>query len=345
MTRFWQHPYGYGGTNLALAGGTIGYNGLRSYYGYGGSNSDQRVPSLKSGSYTRTRTSSKRSGFAPISKAFDQQTLYVKKRMPAKKRRRWVKFVKKVRAVNTKDKPKCSIVHTDVSSIASSANTQQCHFKMMYTGQGGVDPYADFMYIKEAISKTNTSADNKVTAGHLNSAVLECTVSNNGSVDVYIDAYYVKCHKSSTVLPDVLLDKGFNASAVGSGAISGSTASSVGTTTLGATPFQSIDFLQHFKILKKTRTFLQAGQSVQFEDRDPENHFHQFSEKTNDFVCHAGLTKGWLFIIYGTPKYNSGGSTMEKAQAIVSNQIPLARYVTYSVTPADQGAQRLAVDI
>jgi len=331
----------------------LGYNGYQSYNGYGrgGTSTDQRVPTLKSRSYTNTRTTTKRNLFNPISKAFDQQTLYVKKRMPARKRKQWVGFVKKVRAVNNKEKTKVNIVHTDVADVATAKNTQQTHFKLMYTGFGSTDPYKDMDYIRQALAGTTTIADGNKVAGHLHSSVLEATISNNGSVDVYVDTYYVKCHKSSQRTPDDLLTNGFQGSSASSGVISGGSVSAVGSTTLGATPFQSIDFLQHFKILKKTRTFLQAGQSIQLEERDPANHYHNFTVDTGSDgtnlkdICIAGLTQGWLFIIYGTPKYNTGDAVMDKSQAIVDNQIPITRYITYTCSNADKGAQRVAVDI
>jgi len=279
--------------------------------------------------------------FNPISTHADQSTLYIKKRMPWKKKQRWRRTVNTVRAVQALDKPKLNILHTDVSTAGNTAaNEQQIHFKGMYTGFGAGDPYKDMQYIMQNVAASTSTSDIEKQKARLHSAVLECTIQNDGDVAVYCDAYFVECIKSSSEQPDALLTAGYSTSSAG-GTWSGS-GSAIGSTSLGATPFQSPDFCQHFKIIKKTRALIGAGGSLQYEWRDPKNHIFSSTAEDHDNVCIKGLTKGWLFVMYAVPGYVT--STLQKSQAIPTNTISLTRYVTYVASNVDQGAKRVAVD-
>lgn len=232
-----------------------------------------------------------------VTSQHDVRTIYRRKRMPYRKKRRWIRLKKRVNAVINNALGTRSVIRngTQTSSV-SDASGNQSYLEATLYGISGSGLHND---VKEIFDSFGTADQLRGKLLRFKSAVLDITLTNTSSsgqtteIDIY--SYYVK--KSfpeadvGTLLDGVLAD-----------AVTPviSTLSTFTKETRGFTPFQAPAALKYIKILKKTKYFLGSGQSITYQHRDSRDRTFNGEYVGDSQPFRAGWTKGLIIITKST---------------------------------------------
>lgn len=241
-----------------------------------------------------------------ITNQYDKKTIYRKRSMPRFRKRRWRRFVRKTNAVIRKDLASQSLVRSTVATVtiaAGSATTQSTAGATLYGFNGFAGDCDDLKQLAAAASGSD------YTKIMLASAVLDCTFNNNGSTNLEIDIYYVVCRKDVPFARYQSINDCYQASFPHQAVLPGAGVTALTFQTRGSTPFQNSLFCSYFRILRKTKYFLSAGQSGTYQIRDPKDRVFDV-ELENNMSCRRGWTKGLLFIFKSTPENTLSGSSL-----------------------------------
>lgn len=287
-------------------------------------------------SYTRTKKPSNSSSSA-VSYQHDIRTDYRRKRMPIKKRKRWVGFVKKVRAVEFKDHASNHVVRaykSPVFTVTHSGKANQGYQNMTNVGLYGVSTgledstvTGDMLDIwQEWKGKANPTSDGQKLC--FTSAVTDIYVTNTGTNTMILDVYESVIKKD---LPNTI--NLFSDSPAAAMPNASATDILLPSNYAGVTPFQLPYYTKYCKILKKTKHVISPGQCITWQHRDPKNHVF----KGNDFDVAGGytmagkayLTRIWTLVATGT-------------ELCTTNDIAytLAQSRTYNFKVLDQSQER-----
>jgi len=239
------------------------------------------------------------SGF--LTNQFDAKRQYRRKRMPRRRRRRWVKFVRKVNHVVDKGLASQFFVFRSNNSATPSTGSQTYGSMVMY----GFDPTStafgnDDVYKISQVFNFPPSAENILW---FKSAVLDCewNADISNTVSLTLDVYEVLCRRSipqavtSTVgntLEDIYYYGVNDLGVVGSGA-------PLTAAAAGVTPFQSPTFCQNFLIVNKTRVLLSPGQTCHRQMRDARDRKLLINRVSYDTAFMKGWTKAFFWIAQG----------------------------------------------
>jgi len=247
----------------------------------------------------------------------DATLVYRRRRQPYKKRKRWIKFTRKVKRVMESDaSPKYQVILSDYTGT-SSANKQLLITQSTLLGSYGYSNISDD--IKQLFSR-----DVGVERFHVTGALMETMVANTGASTAYVDCYYWRCKKSVPVgaATDVgnlwtkgLLDLETRAPSGGS---------SLDVYDYGVTPFQSNAFTRFINVYKKVRIKLGAGETTQLKIGRKLSRFINV-DSASQFTALKGLTEGILFVAYGTP------SSTNTVCNPVTIQVSINKNLTYRV--------------
>lgn len=267
----------------------------------------KRKGSYKRGSMKRTKGSYKGSQLygsirgvrQGVTGQHDSVNMYRRKRMPRRKRRRWVKFAKKVNYIINKQVAPCSLVRTVViQRRAAAINTQLLGVASLYSGYGTNFDLSDdqITLLKDAALRAYGDSTKFYQAQvKVTSAVLDITFENladaadNAStpswftstkVDAEVDIYELQCIRDVMIQDATQNNRDIYDFIINctneqprpttgddsAGAVIGSTLSS---TNVGWTPFQSSKFCKYFKVLKKTKKYLTPGGYFTYQIRVP----------------------------------------------------------------------------
>jgi len=244
-----------------------------------------------------------------VSNQYDFTTQYRRKRMPRGKRKRWVKFVKKVGAVENRLLGLRTVVFNDKIDIAYGgvANGQGWGVMHLY-GRTGLNTgnvengSADLLEIfnndpelKDNFTGALVQTDASV---QFRSATIDITMFNNTSRTAEVDVYKIwykpneiQFNSFSQANQDYELTQQ---------AITGGISGQIRLTTRGATPFAMPQLLQRLRatIVWKKKFILGASQCSLFQHRDPKNHYlHTRDMKSSDTdLTMRGMTCSYLFI-------------------------------------------------
>lgn len=302
-------PYIYRGYNT--------YTRLRQRYG-GGRGS------------TMTRRNGVRSN--AITHQHDVRKVYQRKRMPYRKKKQWVRFVRKVKAVQLKTHGKRHVVLNDSSGVSIASNVQGYGSFVVYGITGsGTGGHNDMTRIAAADS-ANFGVASKV---HFNSAVLDLTFSNVGgesasTIELDIYEFYYRRTNNFANMTDLALNLLATSPNIGAG---------LSLTTVGTTFFQVPQLGEYVRITKKTKFFVPIDDQMTYQMRDPGNKVFN----TQDFVTDGtvnesgkrGWTKGIAFIAKGVPTLASGAGAIEYAWGVT-------RTYSYSVIQSQSAADGVA---
>lgn len=268
----------------------------------------------------------------------DSRFVYRKKSMGRSKKRRWKKFKNKVLAVSEKDLGSRTVVFNNQYTWTNNQATFEGMANVgLYTGRypGGVNPYSDLAVIANSENISNPSASagstvDKSTKFIFKSACLDVTMTNMSGVSngtayepdsrmiLEVDVYEMSASRSfndtSSNFADItnVMVNGFaNTKTIGAGvgggsgfAATGGSASGGGTNcnmSRGLTPWDNPLALSQYglKIWKKRKYFIQSGQTITYQIRDPKRHVLELEAMLN--YQNGGnfpkMTK-WLFIVY-----------------------------------------------
>lgn len=276
--------------------------------------------------YKRARIaggSSARHAPGPITGESDYRGVYRRKPMPRRRKRSWVKFSRKVKAVAEKQVASQFQVIRRFERVQQTLSNLQA-FTSVFTilGSNGGVPETDD--IGDMVSSAFAMAGSTGMTGvvresirvHISGWMAECMINNNGTTTAYIDCYYWRAKKdvgrrstdgtAGFNQMSEIFTSGFNQLAVPTAGPS--TALPLSLTQYGVTPFQCPLFSQAFQVYKKTRVKVAAGGTCQLELRSGKNYYRKFSYDSN-YTYLRGVSEGCLFVQYGTPNVASPTSS------------------------------------
>lgn len=251
----------------------------------------------------RTLTQSRGGSSSGVTTQHDVKNQYRRKTMPARKRKRWVRFVKKVHAAEDNRFGTRSIVRNLLlSGTLLSANSQTMTSFGLYTcgdtfapaTGGSVDLWRDVVNIASALGYSDPSSSPaagvergqenlRFTAGVLDFTFKNSSASVGLEVDMYIMRPRSNARWSASSTPETLMNDGWNQTG------STSLATTLTSSSRGVTPFQSTALCRKFKIYKKTKYLVGAGQTFTFQYRDPRNYQYNLNKLTNGGASYYGL--------------------------------------------------------
>lgn len=239
---------------------------------------------------------------------YDQKLKYRYKRMPRRRRRRYVKAVKFVRHVIGKQlaSVKCTTYYG--YSMTSTADRQAIHVDLGMTGipvsSAAIATAATRNACINAAQQVLNISDGANVGNEENqmwkqlSFVVNMTITNYAATTAIIDVYRVVCKKSyansdyDTPFVDNSGTQNTHFASIGVGKPDWPTAPE-GWSSKGITPFQNNEFTSHFKILQVKELQVPAGNSCTLSYRIPKNYkfkLGQFVGKT--FI--KGLSQGYV---------------------------------------------------
>lgn len=288
-------------------------------------------------SFTTTRNNSKRTTVrAGVTGQYDSSNIYRRKRMPRRRRRRWVKFSKKVNYIINKNVAPCALVRNKVLSRSASVNQQLLGVASLYSGFGTNADLSDdqITLLKDAALRAYGDSTKYFQAQvKVTSAVLDVTFENRSdnadtpltTVDAEVDVYELQCVRDVMIDDPVQSDRDIydfitnccneqprpTTGDTSAGAVIGT---SLDSTTIGWTPWQSSKFCKYFKVLKKTKKYLTPGGYFTYQIRSPADKIikgNQIDVATDGGTSSAAVfplfnkhTRLLLFVTKGEPLIN-----------------------------------------
>lgn len=253
--------------------------------------------------YAPTRTRTKTKSGVGVTVQHDRKQVYIKRRMPRYKRRRWVKFVKKVNFAVTKQLGTKTVVFNDTIQASATAGLQSFMEANLYGLLGGVDAIGG-CGARDLFTIANNDPVNLTGKLIYCSAVLDITFINAtttetnpnsavAEVDVY-EVYYKGQRFGYDYFQDMLAD-GFNdTSNINAG-------TPLTLATRGVTPFECPEGITKgkFVIFKKTKFLLGRAQTATYQVRDSRQHTIGKDEAigTSATIAKPGWTKTIFFIV------------------------------------------------
>lgn len=268
----------------------------------------------------------------------DERRQYRKKRMPKRKRKRWVKFVKKVNAVIDKNLGDKSIVLSATMTQIVTYGIQNYGATVLYGSRGDAAKPADEVAIGSAdivriMDNENPTAGYVNKKYHFSSAVMDVTFrntpipENNETINqIELDLYhYIVIRKTDNFsTPAEIYDD-----VAGENPPTGAWPS-LGLQILGATPFALGRAGYYLRIIKKKKVLLPAYSCTTYQIRDPKN--RTFSGEDVEAANSFGIpyvTQGVFWIFRGAPGYNGIGDLVASTGAQL--QITCTRAFHYHV--------------
>lgn len=249
----------------------------------------------------------------PITGESDYRGVYRRKPMPRRRKRGWIKFTRKVKAVAEKQvAPQYQVLRRNVT-IATVANTQGGTSLFTILGANGGNQETDD--IGDMVSSAFQMAGNQGLETaippvresiriHISGWLAEIMINCNGTTTTYLDCYYWRCKKDvprSFINMGDIFTTGFAQMSRPIASAGPASSQTMDITDYGVTPFQCPLFSQCIQVYKKTRIKLAPGGTAQLELRSGKNYYRKFSYDSN-FSMLRGVTEGIYFIQYGTPQ-------------------------------------------
>ena len=268
---------------------------------------------------TRTLTRRKSRGEAPLTYDNDFKTDYRHRRMPRRRRRRWVKFVRKVNAVTLRNQQGLrKVIYHQVLTYAPAIDSCAFGGSLLYTSDGDpVTGHADISNIfRNHLTAAVFNSENDLTVTgpaqkvlHFESAQLEVTMRNVGSDTAIVEVYRVVCRRQHTQTQASAFNNIGGVYSLGflkqgqifdieSGQVVGTSVESA--VEIGTTPFQSKRFCETFKIYSRKKFQIAAGNTVSFILKDARNRVLN-AENSRGNLFFPRHTHGYFYQVYGAP--------------------------------------------
>lgn len=290
-----------------------------------GSSIGRQVAQRAGWSGTGTRTKQVTSGVG-VTNQFDRSLVYRKRRMPRRKKRRWIKFVRKVSAaqkLGTRTQ-----VMNDAYNISGTAGLQGLYDCCIY---GKISSLSNAghndLAIIDAADADITPLNSRV---QFKSAILDLTATNSStetSRNLEVDVYEWTIFKNREGDTNLV-----NALTSANNAVNMGTALALTQRGVGLFDIPNAISGTKLRILKKTKYILGAGQSFTYQLRQPRNQFVNYSRiesNVADAPFLPGKTRGLFFIYKLTAK---AGADVDVPQLSVG----LTRKYSYSVLEGNE---------
>lgn len=265
----------------------------------------------KAWSGSRTTTGSRKmSAPAPITGESDYRSVYRRKRMPFRRRKRWVKFTRRVKSVISKGIAPSFNVRISTTTMSSASGKQDCSSIMTVMGSNGSDPHSNDLLFLANIAVANfpqtgpgvvSSPSNFQIRYVISGWMCEAMLTNNQTYSVFVDMYYWRCKKDTpTTLPSVTDVWDESLADLRPNQTAGVAINTITKDDYGVTPFQGTQFAKHIQIWKKTRVKLAGGSVTQVELRGAKDTVINYGY-AEQFSLLRGKSQGIFFVSYGTP--------------------------------------------
>jgi len=238
--------------------------------------------------------------------------------MPRRRRRRWISFKKKVDYIADKKQGLKSLLFNSVETHDTIVDQSSAYTQELYSVDGRTD-HRDLGQISRAILSTAVfdAELDPVSSGETSklvtfeSASIECVLSNTGTTPIILEVYHWRCRKDTRQTgqdshnnPWGYYDLGFRKQPGIEDPDTGQVfpGSTLSSTLIGTTPFQSSIFCSHFQILRREKFTIQPGASIQKSLRIPFNKTINIGD-LRSLIARRNLTEGFLFQQQGAPGY------------------------------------------
>lgn len=311
MRRGRQRFGGWGRRGRAI--GKFAGNALGAYLRFRGSGSNTG------------QQSKKRSAPFPITGENDARSVYKRRRMPARRRRRWVRFQRKTKAVIAKSLAPSFLVRLRGETLTTVVDKQA-----WYQGHSVLGMNSSHIYFQDgnalnarvaALASGGAYApDRFIVSGWM----CETQVVNNGGSTAYIDMYYYRTKKDvPTNFQGNLFGSPVAVWDVGNAQIAGNVpagGSLIDSNDYGVTPFNNSMFAKYVQITRKVRVKLGVGGVTQVETRSGKDYYIAYEDMQGKAMA-KWKTEGILMVAYGTPDVLPPGSVARSVTLSFSTNV------------------------
>jgi len=248
---------------------------------------------------SRTQTSTRRTFVSggPTTFQRDIALRYVRKPMPRRRRKRWVKFSKRVNHVVMQQQPLQNLTVRVPGGVKQFAVNTQVTDGQMLGGVAASNNDELLKMFRSAYGSTLTNSTIDKYKIFLKSLTLDIQVSNTGLTPIIFDLYTLICRKSDkdNNRIDVTYSNAFGEQSAGLIGVKSAT-------DVSTTPFQNPLFCSMWKILTKKEFNMDAGQTITFQMRIPYNRMLIGKVLENNLQAIPGFTRAYLFQARGVPE-------------------------------------------
>jgi len=325
-----------------------------------------KQPLMLKGPGGSTKSGRKTIETGPVTAEKDVRVTYRKRRMPRKKKRRYVRSVKRFRSMRIKELPARIFQYVYTEELGSVAGFSRYFGGFM--GLFGVNYYDNNLGEVWNSITNSTAADDKARAGrlrvdHMGLTILLRNKSAENEPPIDIDVYKVVCTRDIPIgswagnvaiesmhaglKSDMRQAQGMDIEVDDGGTGIATVQENAGTSStnqvVGDTLFNAPPFLHYWKILKVWKVYLPVGNTVQFNWRDSRNHRVAYKDCFTPEViaAKAGLTKGYIFNVNG--RFLNATETGGDAQ-FVATSLMMEQYVRYNVKVLPSSSPTLVYD-
>lgn len=231
----------------------------------------------------------------PTSNQHDQAGRYHYRRMPARRRKRWVRFTKRVRHVDLQMQPLQIYAKTSHASGSTLAGQGNIYGYMCggVTVTGNDEIYQMFRGAYNVASVAEC-APYKL---YMKSLVMDMQLMNTGTTGVIFDVYRVRCTKAyssaSTLAAQWL--------AAIAEVAADSTTGTITNTEPALTLFDAPNFLSFWKVLSKREFVVGAGNVCTLQIRKPVNRYIDGKQLATCPQALPGFTEAFVVTWHGMP--------------------------------------------
>lgn len=283
------------------------------------------------GSLTQTTTRRRRTiEPAANTNQHDLRGRYRYKRMPARKRKAWKRFTRRVQHVDLQMQPLQVYTKEGVSNQTSVANANGA-FSRICGGTTVTAPRANdelFQCFNQAYNLGGVIANAVPYKLYIKSMCMDVEVANNGSYPVIIDMYTLKCRSkfASATDPATQLAQAWGelAALPGGGVVT--------TSATALTVFDAPNFCSYWKVLRKQEIIIGSGQVATFQMRIPMNRHIEGKDLQSSMQALPGYSRCFLFTWHGSPS-NRGAAGAAQFDS-VSLTFGYQHVVHYAVPPS-----------
>ena len=289
----------------------------------------------------------------------DNRLIYRKKRMPARRRKQWKRFVQKVNFVGERDLGTRTVLFNEKITTANSNDGKQgCLTFALYSFNNETKGWMNDLYqicSGENLGNPTAAAGGTVTPNTkvmFHSAVMDVTIRNtstynNGTTDVQtaeaaleLDVYEMTMRNESSDNGAIYYSISQCLNAYDDPEIGG-TGTGIEIQDRGASPFEFGSQMARFgiKIWKKTKYFIPNGQTITFQARDPKRHVARYG----DINSQEGWNrKGWTkhyFVVYKLVPGLTRGTTVGTYKDAIT--VGLTRKYSYKIEGFNEPREKL----
>lgn len=294
-----------------------------------------------------TRKSKRGTSGRGVTFEHDRQFIYRKKRMPRRRKRRWLSFKKKIQAADDSNLGTRSVLFNKRQAFSNQTDGNQLAKNICLYGWDSNATQAtwhnDLAYIAKLENQGNPTAADGVSTGKdtkilFKSGVLDVTVRNTSyltstpetietDLTLEVDVYEWTMRKEAEVdggneiAGENVFNNNKNQYAIKDNNGTPST-TIIDLNKRGSTPFDCTTALSTFgiRIIKKTKFFIRGGQTLTYQMRDPRNHTLDRNDLFTTTPGQSGfnypkITRNVLFIAKSIPGFvlgNQAGQHTER---------------------------------